>query len=184
MVWSSSAQGIRPYAPPTRQTVCKPVTSSPRKPVFCSLSFQSPAHSFARAFSTTPLPSYSSALFAQNTGGRYTPHNPLFVFKDFRTLTLLVPSRLYEGSEVSEGLYRKSLLCALCALCGEFLFCVAFPCHLLPSMTRWRRCGHKILEPTDEGELGYAGLESNSEIPAYRTILDCLANEIVLELLG
>jgi hypothetical protein len=45
-------------------------------------------------------------------------------------------------------------------------------------------CGHKILESRDEGELGYASLESKSEIPAYMTILHCLANEIYLELLG
>jgi hypothetical protein len=44
--------------------------------------------------------------------------------------------------------------------------------------------GHKILESRDEGELGYASLESKSEIPAYMTILHCLANEIYLELLG
>src|SRR5579864_4846111 len=88
MVWSSSAQGIRPYAPPTRQTVCKPVTPSPRKPVFCSFCFQSLAHSFVGAHSTTPLQSYSSALFAQNTGGRYIPHNLLRVFKHLQTLRL------------------------------------------------------------------------------------------------
>jgi hypothetical protein len=45
-------------------------------------------------------------------------------------------------------------------------------------------CGHKILESRDEGELGYASFESKSEIPAYMTILHCLANEIYLELLG
>jgi len=87
MVWSSSAQSNRPYAPPTLQTVCKLVTPSSQNVVFCSFSFQSLAHSFAGAYSTTPLPSYSSALFAQNTGGGYIPPNLPFVFKSFRTLT-------------------------------------------------------------------------------------------------
>jgi catechol 2,3-dioxygenase-like lactoylglutathione lyase family enzyme len=174
MVWSSSAQGIRPYAPSTRQTVCKLVTPTPENSIFCPLCFQSLTHSFAGVFSTTPLQSYSSALFAQNTGGGYTLQDLLFIFKGLRTLapngqregvTRLAPRSLFEGSRLYEGLHRKSLLCALRALCGEFLFCVAFPCHFLPSMTRWGRCGHKILESTDEGELGYASLESKSEIP-------------------
>ena len=50
------------------------------------LSFLSLPHSFAESFSTTPLQSYSSALFAQNTGGGYTPRIPPHVFKGLRAL--------------------------------------------------------------------------------------------------
>jgi hypothetical protein len=73
-------------APPTRQTVYIVVTPSPENGTFCSLCFQSLTHSFAGVFSTTPLQSYSSALFAQNTGGGYTLQDLLFIFKDLRTL--------------------------------------------------------------------------------------------------
>src|SRR4029077_14898940 len=94
MVWSSSAQGIRPYAPSTRQTVCIVVTPSPENGIFCSLCFQSLTHCFAGVFSTTPLQSYSSALFAQNTGGGYIPLYRSFVFKALRTFT---PSAFSDG---------------------------------------------------------------------------------------
>src|SRR5579864_2565568 len=92
MVWPSSAQGIRPYASRTSQTVCIVVTPSPENSIFWPLCFQSLAHSFAGVFSTTPLQSYSSALFAQNTGGGYTPQNLPLVFKDLRTLQNLISS--------------------------------------------------------------------------------------------
>jgi hypothetical protein len=86
MVSAVSAQGNCPYAPSTRQTVCIVVTPSPENGGFCSLCFQSITHSFAGVFSTTPLQSYCSALFAQNTGGGYTPQNLPLVFKGLRTL--------------------------------------------------------------------------------------------------
>jgi hypothetical protein len=94
MVWSSSAQGNRPYAPSTRQIVCIVVTPRPENGIFCSLCFQSLAHSFAGVFSTTPLQSYCSALFAKNTGGGYTPHNLLRVFKHLRTLAPIQAARM------------------------------------------------------------------------------------------
>src|SRR5579864_275139 len=85
MVWPSSAQGNRPYAPPTRQTVCKPVTPILRKPVFCSFCFQSLPDSLVRVHLTTPLQSVHSALFGQNTGGGYTACTLPPVFKHLRT---------------------------------------------------------------------------------------------------
>jgi hypothetical protein len=88
MVWPSSAQGIRPYASRTSQTVCIVVTPSPENSIFWPLCFQSLAHSFAGVFSTTPLQSYSSALFAKNTGGGYTLTNSPHVFKGLRTLQI------------------------------------------------------------------------------------------------
>ncbi len=87
MFWSSSALGIRPNAPSTRQAVCKLVTTSPQNVVFYPSSLQSLAHSFAHKNLTTPLQSYCSALFSKNTGGGYTPKNLPLVFKHFRTLT-------------------------------------------------------------------------------------------------
>jgi hypothetical protein len=52
-------------------------------------------------------------------------------------------------------------------------------------------CGDEILESGNGGELGYASLESKSEIAAYRKFrlglqnyLQRVANEIYLELLG
>jgi hypothetical protein len=86
MFWPSSAQGNRPYASTTHQTVYKLVTSSLQNVAFCPFYFQSLAHSLAEAFSTTPLRSYCSALFAQNTGGGYIPHNLPLVFNALRTL--------------------------------------------------------------------------------------------------
>ena len=86
MVWSSSAQGIRPYAPQTRQPVCKLVTPSPRKPVFCPFCFQSLTHSFVLCKITSPFFSCDSALFAKNMGGGYTPQNLRRVFKHLQTL--------------------------------------------------------------------------------------------------
>ena len=160
MVWLSSAQGIRPYAPPTSQTVHKIVTQSRENRVFCPFSFQSLAHSFAGAHSTTPLQSYSSALFSKNTGGRYPSHDLPLVFRDLRTLAPLAPNSLSEGSGVCERLTplaqndatrhsplacpersRGASLLLLRALCGKFLFCVAFPCYFLPSATRWSQAG-------------------------------------------
>ena len=92
--------------PPTFQTVCKLVTSNSQSAVFCSLSFQSLAHSLVRAHSATPLQSYCSALFAKNTGGGYPPQNLPRVFKGLRTFTPLAPSRLYEGSGLCKELFR------------------------------------------------------------------------------
>jgi hypothetical protein len=90
MVSAISAQGNHPYTPLSRQTVCIVVTPSPEKGIFCSLCFQSLTHSFAGVFSTTPLQSYSSALFAKNTGGGYTLTNSPHVFKGLRTLQVLI----------------------------------------------------------------------------------------------
>ena len=90
MVSAVSALGNCPYAPPTRQTVCIVVTPTPQNSIFCPLCFQSLAHSFAGVFSTTPLQSYSSALFAKNTGGGYTLTNSPHVFKGLRTLQVLI----------------------------------------------------------------------------------------------
>src|SRR5579864_1176962 len=86
MVWLSPAQGNRPYAPRTGQTVCIVVTPYPENGIFCSLCFQYLTHSFAGVFSTTPLQSYCSTLFAKNTGGGYTPPSLPLVFKRLRTL--------------------------------------------------------------------------------------------------
>src|SRR4029077_6919566 len=106
MVWSCSAQGFRPYAPSTRQTVCIVVTPSPENGIFCSLCFQSLTHSFAGVFSTTPLQSYSSALFAKNTGGGYTPCNLPLVFNRLKTLAAPPSLRVVAASSRSklEGL--------------------------------------------------------------------------------
>jgi hypothetical protein len=88
-------------APPTRHSVYKIVTPNSQNVVFCPFCFQSLAHSFAASFSTTPLQSVRSALFAGNTGGGYTPQSSPHVFKGLRTLapngvregfTLLAPS--------------------------------------------------------------------------------------------
>ena len=49
MIWPSLAQGYRPYAPGTCQTVCIVVTLNPEKCIFCPLCFQSLAHSFVKA---------------------------------------------------------------------------------------------------------------------------------------
>jgi hypothetical protein len=106
-----SAQGIRPYAPSTRQTVCIVVTPSSENGIFCFLCFQSLTHSFAGVFSTTPLQSYSSALFAKNTGGGYTPHNPPLVFKGLRALQNVIWGGIYPRSaEVrpSQGILLSS----------------------------------------------------------------------------
>jgi hypothetical protein len=86
MVWTSSAQGIRPYAPLTRQTVCIVVTPTPEYIIFCPLCFQSLAHSFENGISAILLESCLSALFAQNTGGGYTPPISPHLFKRLRTL--------------------------------------------------------------------------------------------------
>jgi len=86
MVWSSRAQGNRPYARPTRQAVCKLVTPNSQNSIFCSLCFQSLARSFASSFFTTPLQSVRSALFHKNTGGGYTSQNSLHVFNGLQTL--------------------------------------------------------------------------------------------------
>ena len=79
----SSEQGNRPYASTTPDCL----QTSYLRPVFCSFSFQSLAHSFAGTHSTTPLHSYRSALFAENTGGGYIPRDLFFVFKRLRTLS-------------------------------------------------------------------------------------------------
>jgi hypothetical protein len=108
MVWSSPAQGNRPYAPSTRQTVCIVVTPSPENGIFRSLCFQSLTHSFAGVFSTTPLQSYSSALFAQNTGGGYTPEIRLMLSR----VCVLLP-RAYSAmrhSLVPIGSHRRKFL--------------------------------------------------------------------------
>jgi hypothetical protein len=94
MVWPSPAQGIRPYAPRTGQIVYIVVTPSLGNSIFCSLCFQSLAHSFAASFFATPLQSAFSALFAKNTGGGYTPQNSPHVFKDLRTLADFVHAGL------------------------------------------------------------------------------------------
>ncbi len=82
----SSAPGKRPYASPTRQTVCELVTSSPRNVISYPFSFQPLAHSSAKEHSTTPLQSYSFAPFRKNTGGRYIPQNKSFVLSGLRNL--------------------------------------------------------------------------------------------------
>ena len=172
MVWLSSAQGIRPYAPPTPQTVCIVVSPTPENSIFCPLCFQSLAHSFGNGISATLLFSQASALFTQNTGGRYHPHDLPLVFKDLRTLTDFVHagllmefglhklpsfslppkeqeirawrgvscfSRIMEHRSRNTTLIRafQSPLSALRALCGKFVFSVAFRCFLLPSTRRW-----------------------------------------------
>jgi hypothetical protein len=92
MVWPSSAQGNRPYAPQTRQTVCIVVTLSPENSFFCPLCFQSLTHSFASSFFATPLQSICSTLFAQNTRGGYTLQTRL-IFS--RTYALFKTWRFY-----------------------------------------------------------------------------------------
>ena len=68
-----------------------PLARSTRK---CELlSFQSLAHSFAQENSTTPLQSDSSALFAKNTGGGYTPFVGIQVFLSSLTTFFRCPFR-------------------------------------------------------------------------------------------
>src|SRR5690349_19588413 len=106
----SSAQGTRPYAHSTRQAVCKLVTPNSQNGIFCSLCFQSLAHSFGNGISATLLFSQASALFTQNTGGEYTPPESPHVFKRLRTPTCLALSSLFEESDLCEG--RLSLVFA------------------------------------------------------------------------
>jgi len=149
---SVSSLGIGPCAPPTTQAVRKLVTPRPQNAIFYPSSFQSLAHSFENENFTTRLLSEGSALFVQNTGGRYLSHDLPLVFKDLRTLApngeregvaRLASKSLFEASSLRgrsglcERLYHKSLLCAPRALCGKFMFSVAFPCYLLPSMSCW-----------------------------------------------
>jgi len=108
MFWSSSALGIRPNASSTGQAVCIQVTPSPENGIFCSLCFQSLTHSFARVFSTTPLQSCSSTLFAKNTGGGYIPPNLLFVFKGFRTLQNSACPKLAHRSSLARSCTRQA----------------------------------------------------------------------------
>jgi hypothetical protein len=145
MAWSSSAQGNRPYAPSTRRTVGIVVTPIPENGIFCSLCFQSLTHSFlprakprgarsvlfgsyilcshiltnsfALVFSTTPLQSYSSALFAKNTGGGYTPPSLPLVFKGLRTPKVLAFPELACRSRVIRG-GRSSRWCPRCRPVG------------------------------------------------------------------
>jgi hypothetical protein len=70
-------------ATPTRQTVSKLVTPGPPNVIFCPLCFQSLAHSFAGSLLATPLQSYRSALFAQNTGGWVYPSGFASCFQAF-----------------------------------------------------------------------------------------------------
>ena len=114
-------------ATPTHQTVSKLVTPNPENSIFCPLCFQSLAHSFlprakprgarsglfrtyilcshtltnsfARAHSTTPLQSVLSALFAQNTGGGYTPKIYL-LFSSVYALFKVRPPRTSRGDSI------------------------------------------------------------------------------------
>jgi hypothetical protein len=112
MVSAAPSLGIGPCAPPTTQAVSKLVTSRPQNAIFYPSSFQSLAHSFENENSTTRLLSEGSALFVQNTGGRYLSHDLPLVFKDLRTLapngeregvTPLAPRSLFEGAVSERG---------------------------------------------------------------------------------
>jgi hypothetical protein len=168
MVSASLLQGIVPCDPPTAQPVCRLVTPSLRNPIFYPFCFQTLAHSCENEKSTTPLISEGSALFAQNTGGRYLPHDLPLVFMDLHTLAdfvhagLLIGFRLHKLSSfslppgeqeirawrtvfcfslITEHWSRNTTLIRafqslLRALCGKFVFSVAFLCNFRPSMSR------------------------------------------------
>lgn len=81
--------------------------------------------------------SKGSALFAQNTRGRYLPPHLPFVFKGFGTLVLLAPRSLFEGSnfggasdlrEIRPGEIRRPRLSFSCSLAHYGVF----RCFLLP----------------------------------------------------
>jgi hypothetical protein len=103
MFWPSSAQGTRPYAPPTRQTVCIIVTPSPENGIFCPLCFQFLAHFY---------PELRGALLTQLLCNQFVPHslqktpgvgiplkNRLMFSRICGLLPPLAPSSLCEGSE-------------------------------------------------------------------------------------
>ena len=125
------ALGISPCDPRTAQVVCRLVTQSLRNPVFYPFSFQFIAHSCENENSTTRLLPGGSALFAQNTGGRYLPHDLPLVFKDLRTLSHAL------GVSWSLCFFAfQHLLPALAELCCRIPSSVALLCNFLPSMSR------------------------------------------------
>jgi|SRR5579863_1648716 len=108
MVWPSSALGNRPYASPARPAVYKLVTASSQNVVFCSFSFQSLTHSFAGAHSTTLLQSVRSALFARNTGGRYSPRSLPFLFNVLSTLADPTCARFSQSRHPQDRCFTSS----------------------------------------------------------------------------
>jgi hypothetical protein len=137
MVWSSPAQGNRPYAPRTGQAVCIVVTPDPKSGVLYPSSFQSLAHSFENGNSATLVLSKGPALFVQNTWGRYLPPHLPFVFKGFGTLVLFAPRSLFEGSNFGGGSDLRGIRPVgirgprLSFSCSLAHYCV-FRCFLLP----------------------------------------------------
>src|SRR5579863_4709225 len=147
MVSAVSAQGTRPYAPPARQTICKLVTPNSQNVVFCSLSFQSLAHSFTGAYSTTPLQSYCSALFAENTGGRYHPHDLPLIFKNLRTLQNSTRSGRFHPAGAPFSLHGSRLHDT-----GHLFPCLQVPSfRVIPSLFSSCRCIDRCIDRCIEG---------------------------------
>src|SRR5579863_5469457 len=98
-----SPLGNRPCARPTRQLVCKLVTPTCRNAVSYLLPFQYVAHSFENENSATHVFSEGSALFGQNTGGSYIPHDLSVLFNALRT------PQDFSGTYATSGSFPASL---------------------------------------------------------------------------
>jgi hypothetical protein len=139
------------------------------------LSFHSLAHSFAQAHSTTPLQSYSSALFSKNTGAGYTPPEIRLMFSRVSELFKFRPSMpapiLLGSLPAVAGYMRRQVVPLETPLCSRWssvvfprkTLSISFPFMSLPDHFRHNEGGYTpspCQEPACPGRFGLSRLPS------------------------